>query len=84
MGIPISELQTRIDSQEFSDYLISEIIDPPIGERLDWLISVLSQIVLGLGGSKTRLEGKVIQWDAIEVESEDAEELLIKYFEGMK
>lgn len=78
------ELRTRIDSQEFNEWLAFLSIEPDSGTRMDWLASRLAQhierVECAMGGKPLGLSGKLIEWDKDEKQDELA---LIAALESM-
>jgi hypothetical protein len=74
MGIPIDELQSRITSKQFVEYMEHMRLEPDIGIRLDYLISMVCQMLARvegtLGGKPPKLNSPIIEWGKTEVENE--------------
>jgi hypothetical protein len=82
MGIPINELQERISSAEFGEYMLSMKHEPDCGTRLDYLMSMVCQMLARvegtLGGKPPKLTSPIIEWGKshIEIEKERQEQVL--------
>lgn len=67
-------MRTRIDSQEFNEWLAFLSIEPDAGTRMDWLASRLAQhierVESAMGGKPLGLRGKLIEWDKDEKQDE--------------
>lgn len=52
MGIPISELQDRITSDEFTQYVASYMLEPPVGRLLDEHVALIAYVTAASAGAK--------------------------------
>lgn len=68
------EAQQRIDSRQFAEWMAYLAVEPDIGTRLDWLVTVvvsaLARVEAAMGGKPVPMRGKVIEWGRAQEQDE--------------
>lgn len=86
-GLPVREIQSRIDSREFTEWVAFLMLEPDAGTRADWLATLIahhiSRVEAAMGGRPIQVRGKLIEWGRTEADEEhDAEAALVAAING--